>query len=194
MLDFDNIDDWAPKFTAALTRYVPDSVGQNLRASAPKCIEDARNLLFALTDRHAVIDGALNLIRSEEIAGYHGSRLTDAEVASVRSYGLIPLKAEERRARLIRALSLHPKWQDVTERLDTVLQAHGRGCSAGHREGQVHLALSRAGLTDGFNHYLTHGSEFDQHVAHALLGPEGVELLARYGEPRVFQFAIPSDF
>ena len=34
----------------------------------------------------------------------------------------------------------------------------------------------RNGLASGFYHYITHGSEFDQHVAHSLLGPEGMEL------------------
>jgi hypothetical protein len=38
---------------------------------------------------------------------------------------------------------------------------------------------------------LIYGSEFDQHVAQELLGTEGMELLASYGEPRVFQVAVP---
>jgi hypothetical protein len=105
--------------------------------------------------------------------------------------GLIPLKAEERRPRLIRALSLHPRWQVVADQLDAAIQSHGRGGEARLREERVHLTLSRAGLTVGFNHYLTHGSEFDQHVAYALLGPDGEELLARDGKPRVIQVAVP---
>lgn len=55
----------------------------------------------------------------------------------------------------------------------------------------MHLTLSRAALTDGFNHYLTYGAEFDQRVAHALLGQDGKELLARDGTPRVIQAAVP---
>jgi hypothetical protein len=141
--------------------------------------------------RDAVIDATLTWIRSTKIAGYHGSRLTDAEVASIRAVGLIPLKAETRRLRLKRALSPHPRWREIADKLDAAIQAHGRGGAAGCREDQVHLTLSRAGLTSGFNHYLTHGAEFDQHVAYALLGQDGTDLLARDGQPRVIQVAVP---
>lgn len=194
MLDFDNIDDWAPEFATMLRLLVPASVGQKLLAAAPQFTEDARELLFALTDCNAVIDTALEFIRSTTIAGYHGTRLTDAEVASVRSAGLIPLKAENRRHRLTRALSPHPRWREVAHRLDAALEAHGQGAFAGRREHQVHLTLSKSGLTNGFNHYLIHGAEFDQHVAHMLLGPEGKELLARDGKPRVIRAAVPGAF
>jgi len=191
MIDFDDIDDWAPKLAAALSPHVPDSVGLKLAAIAPEYIEDARDMLFDLTVRDAVIDATLIWIRSTKISGYHGSRLSDAEIASVRAAGLIPLKAEARRHRLIRALSPHPRWQGVADQLDAAIQSHGRGGAAGLREDQVHLTLSRSGLTNGFNHYLTHGAEFDQHVAYALLGPDGEELLARDGKPGVFQVAVP---
>ena len=191
MLDFDSIDDWAPELASALSRHVTDAVEQKLMAAEPELIEDACDLLFTLTDRDAIIDTTLTLIRSENIAAYHGSRLTDSEAASIQSFGLIPLKAEDRRQRLIRALSPHPKWREVVDQLDEVLQAHGRGPFAGNREDQAHLTLSKEGLTNRFNHYLTHGSEFDQHVAHKLLGPEGVELLAHDGKPRIIQVAVP---
>lgn len=160
-------------------------------SAAPGYIEDARDLLFDLTDRDAIIDATLGWIRSTKVAGHHGSRLTDAEVASVRADGLLPLKAEGRRDRLVRALSPHPRWGEVAGQLDPTIRALGQGGRAGRREDQVHLTLSRSGLTNGFNHYLTHGAEFDQHVAHALLGPEGKELLGRDGVPRVVQVAVP---
>jgi hypothetical protein len=115
--------------------------------------------------------------------GYHGSRLTQDEVASIREIGLIPLVAAARRSRLARAFSTHPRWTNVADQLDAAIHAHGAGERAGRREAQVHLTLSRSGLTGSFNHYLTHGSEFDQHVAYALLGQEGKDLLATDGEP-----------
>jgi hypothetical protein len=191
MIDFDDIDDWAPKLASALSQHVPDSVAPQLAVAQPEFIEDARDLLFELTDRDAVIDVTLAWIRSTEIVGYHGTRLTDEEVVSVRANGLVPLKAESRRLRLIRALSQHPKWGGVADQLDVVIHAHGRGSAAGGREDQVYLTLSRAGLIKGFNHYLTHGSEFDQHVAHALLGLDGKKLLTRDGKPRVIRVAVP---
>ena len=48
-------------------------------------------------------------------------------------------------------------------------------------------------MLDGFNHYLTHGSEFDQEVAHALLGTDGAELLRTDGRSTVIQAAVPGD-
>lgn len=54
MIDFDEIDDWAPKLSDALNSYIPDSTGLKLAAAAPEYIEDARDLLFDLTDRDVV--------------------------------------------------------------------------------------------------------------------------------------------
>jgi hypothetical protein len=191
MIDFDDIDNWELELAAALSPHLPNSVGQALTAAAPKYVEDALDLLLDLSHRDAVIDATLTWIRSTNIAGYHGTRLAGAEISSIREIGLVPLKAEARRHRLIRALSQHHDWRRVADQLDTAIQAHGQGDAAGHREDQVHLTLSKAGLTNSFNHYLSYGSEFDQHVAHALLGPEGKELLAHDGEPTVIRVAVP---
>jgi hypothetical protein len=191
MLDFDNIDDWTPKLAEALRDHVPWSAVHKLQAAKPQYIEDARDQLLELTNRDAVIDAMLAWIRSTTIAGYHGTRLTDAETAAIRTMGIVPLKAENRRDRLVRALSPHPRWHEVSDRLDEVIQAHGKGARAGRREGRVDLTVSRSGLVNGFNHYLTHGAEFDQHVVQELLGPEGKKWLTRDGEARVIQVSVP---
>ena len=193
MLDFDCIDDWAGQLTTALEDNLPDGVDSALMGAAPEFIEDARDLLFNLTDRDAIIDAMLTWMRSTQVIGYHGTRLTDAEVESVREHGLLPLSASARRVRLSRALSTHPRWNEVADGLDAVIHTHGPGASVGLRENQVHLTLSRAGLTQGFNHYLTHGAEFDQRVAHALLGTEGTEQLRRDGRPRLIHVAVPGN-
>jgi hypothetical protein len=193
IIDFDKIDDWAPRLTLALSDLVPSSVQQKLAATAPKYVEDAGAVLFGLTSRCSVITATLAWIRSSVIASYHGTRLTAAEVASIRAIGLIPLKAEDRRNRLIRALSQHPAWPSVRDQLDMAIHKHGPGGAAGGREGQVHLTLSRVALLNSFSHYLSHGSEFDQHVAHALLGSDGTDLLARDGEPMVIRVDVPGE-
>ncbi len=72
-----------------------------------------------------------------------------------------------------------------------MLREFGPGERAGRREGQVHLTLSRGGLVNGFNHYLTRGSEFDQRVAHTLLGADGTALLEADGEPMIISVAVP---
>lgn len=191
MIDFDCMDDWAPELAAALVRCVPAPAASKIRNAAPRYIEDARDLLFELANRDEVIAATLTWIQSTTLAGYHGTRLSDAELASIRAHGLIPLKAENRRARLLRALSSHPRWAEVEDSLDSVIQTHGQGNRAGRRENQVHLTLSKCGLTYGFNHYLTHGAEFDQHVAHALLAQEGEDLLRADGKARVVKVGVP---
>jgi hypothetical protein len=137
------------------------------------------------------IDATLVWLQSSIIAGYHGTRLTDDEVRSVREKGLLPLDGSTRRARLVRVLSQHSNWNSVAKHFDAVLKEHGPDSRAGLREGRAHLTLSRAGLVNGFKHYLKYGSEFDQTVAEAILGSEGVALLARNGKARVIQFAVP---
>ena len=190
-IDYDSIDAWAPSLATALHSHVPPSIWPELKSARPEYVEDARRHLFELTDREAVIETVIEWIQSNTLLTYHGSRLTDADVASIRSVGLIPLKATERRNRILRALSSQPEWLSAAPRLETALQAHGPGNAAGRREGEVHLTLSKAGLVSGFNHYLTHGAEFDQHVAHALLGQDAVELLARDGSSTLLQVAVP---
>jgi len=191
MIDFDCIQDWEESFTECLDPYAPASIREQIAASNPKYVEDARDTLFRLAGRRRVIDAAIAWITASHVCGYHGSRLTPGEVESIRARGLLPLTAESRRARLERALGSHPRWNQVQQSLADALQAHGQGERAGRRENQVHLTLSRCGLVNSFNHYLTHGSEFDQHVAQSLLGDEGYELLGRDGRPFLVHVRVP---
>lgn len=194
MITYDDIDDWAPALDAALELTVPEQVRLQVLRERPQYVEDALDLLFDLADRDSVIDATLNWIRSNLIAGYHGSRLASDDVASIRASGLVPLRADGRRHRLTRALSRHRRWPEVGTELDRVLADYGGPEGrAGNRENQVHLTLSRAGLTRGFNHYLKYGAEFDQHVAHRLLGSDGAALLSEDGVPIIVTVAVPGD-
>lgn len=193
MLDYDNIDDWAPRLSAALVDVVADHVRASIAAYAPEYIEDACAHLFSLVSPDHLITATLQWLGANTIAAYHGSRLTDEEVASIRRDGLLPLDALSRRSRLARALRGHRDWAALEPRLDREILAHGPHNRAGHREGQVHLTLSRAGLVNGFNHYLRRGAEFDQHVAHALLGLEGYQLLEADGRAVVIQVELSGD-
>ncbi len=193
MLDFDDNRNWTSPLTVALAHLVSETVVERLVAAAPEFIEDAFDLLLACTNRERVIHAAVEWVRSAAVAGYHGTRLIDSEVDSIRDRGLVPLDSNARRARLVRALSIHPQWNHVARRLDSTLREHEVGAKAGCREGQVHLTVSRAGPVNGFNHYLTHGSEFDQRVAQDLLGSEGKEILRRDGRARVLRLAVPGE-
>lgn len=191
MIDYDEIDQWEPHLSEALAAIVPNDVRASVAARVPEYIEDAKTYLFQLAPQDDIITITLQWIEANTIAAYHGSRLTSEEQASIRTVGLLPMVATARRERIARALCKHPNWTSAKARLDTEIQAHGPGNKAGRREGQVHLTLSRAGLVKGFNHYLVHGSEFDQHVAYALLGQDGQELLATDGVPTLIKVELP---
>lgn len=191
MIDFDEIDIWAEQINLILGNLVNKT---ELNASSLKYIEDVRDLFLSLAGRERVIDEILKWLQSTNIVGYHGSRLTDDEVSAILEGGLVPLNVENRKPRLIRALSKHSKWLEIEPKLERTIQRYGEGGYNGQREGQVHLTLSKAGLLNSFNHYLYYGSEFDQRVAFDLLGNEGKELLKQDGLPRLIQISVPGSF
>lgn len=192
MFDFDEINDWGPNLQSALTEVVPTGASERITETEPEYIEDARDSLLDLVgDRQALVAAVIDWIEAQSVSAYHGSRLTSQEALQICRDGLRVLRSFDREPRLRTALSQHPCWPGVEPRLGEVLNQFGPEEYGGRREGQVHATLSRAGLVRGFNHYLTHGSEFDQRVAHELLGKEGVDLLAAYGTPTVFHLQIP---
>ena len=191
LLDFDDIDTWEPELSNVLGNQVSESVVNQLAAAKHELIEDALDHLFTLTNKKMIIHTTLAWVQSRKVTGYHGTRLTDTEVKSIQAKGLLPLETRSRRSRLVRVLSHHPRWNEVADKLDVTIERLGEGGKLGFRLNQVHLTLSRSGLINSFNHYLTHGSEFDQKVAQELLGTEGKELLRKDGEPRVVKVAVP---
>lgn len=193
MINFDDIDTWHSVLTDRLAEHVPDAAYLKLTDLSPDYIEDALDFVLDLTDRNVIMDATLNWLRSDKIVGFHGTRLVNEDIQSIQENGLIPLRAEARRARLVRALSYHHKWPDISDSLAPTIQRFGPENYSGVREGQVHLTLSRSGLVNSFNHYLKYGSEFDIKVAQDLLGQEGLDLLAKDGKPYVLGLAIPGD-
>ena len=191
MIDFDAIDEWWEPLSQVLAPLLPPDFASRIRSTNPEFMEDARDALLGMGNEAHIVDAVLDWLRSETLVGYHGTRLTDAEMKSVEADGLLPLVAATRRDRIQRALSGHPRWTDVKEQLSELLEKHGPGAKAGIRENQVHLTISRGALVSGFNHYLTHGSEFDQQIARALLDHEGYHLLAKDGQAVVLAYGVP---
>lgn len=191
LIDYDAIDAWGPELSDALCETVSGPIRKRILEQRFEYIEDALDFLFKASSRRDVIDTTLRWIQQNQVAAYHGSRLHHFDIEAIRRIGLQPLNATNRRERLVRSLEGHPNWCNVLHRLDDELRRHGSGQAAGNREGQVHLTLSKSGLTRSFNHYLLRGSEFDQHVAHALLGEEGEILLENDGIPVVIQANLP---
>lgn len=59
MIDFDEIDDWAPELSDVLSQCVPHTFERRVADAAPEYVEDALDLLFESTVRDAVIDATL---------------------------------------------------------------------------------------------------------------------------------------
>lgn len=193
MFDFDDIGTWGPLLSAHLSDLVSLNTGATILARQPEYIEDAADILFSdiCPDRAALVTAVCNWVMSQTVAAYHGSRLEDTEIEDIKARGLLALNPDDRKDRLRRKLGHHPRWPEAAVRLDSVIHDLGEQHRAGKRAGQSHATLSRGGLMKGFNHYLTHGSEFDQHAARELLGDDGRELLAKYGRPALITLAVP---
>jgi hypothetical protein len=185
---FDELSTWE----AALIEALGDHFSSRLAAlrQPHEYVEDSRDTLLA-DDRRTLLSMTLAWIGQNSIAAYHGTRLNSDELRSVCESGLTVLDSASRIVRLQRALSVHPNWRSVAAQLEGAVGRGGRGVEIGNRSGQAHLTLSRAGLTNGFNHYLSHGSEFDRHIAHQLLGEEGVSLLEQDGTGYILEFSVP---
>ena len=81
LLDFDDLDEWAPRLAAALNEHIPVDVGRSVAAGSPVYIEDARDILFQLAERNAIVDAMLEWVRVADTcripwhpADRHGSR------------------------------------------------------------------------------------------------------------------------
>lgn len=193
MVRFDQVDDWESQLSAALAPWVPLSVQNEVREAAPQFVEDALDIVLAGSRRRAVVEAAVKWSVGSSIGGYHGSRLTSEEIDDVARHGLVPLSAEGRRRRLVRALRTHPDWLRQSDQLSATLESFGGAGAAGERQGQVHLTLSLAGLTESFSHYLQYGSEFDQCVARELFGDDGPRLLSSDGHAVVVEVSVPGE-
>jgi len=191
MINYDNINDWRPKLTNVLGQLVPESAKQEIADAKLKCCEDVLNLFFELTDKEAIIDKMLDWLQSTKIVCFHSTRLTDIEVESIRKNGLILLDANNRYNRLVDVLSPHPEWSNKKHLLKKIIKKYGQENCEGRRDGVVCFALSE----DRKNHYLIYGSEFDRCVVRDIFPKkeEGLNLLYKYGKPRIISIKIPGD-
>lgn len=190
MIDYDHFHEWEPGLRAALAQCIKPRILDALSQQAFEYSDEALDWLYVQGDRDSIINTTLAWLRSNSLLVSHGTRLTDDEVASVRRYGLLPLDASARRDRLLSVLDQSTDCEEAKSRIDAVLRRFGQYNHAGTREGQVHLTLSKASLVSQFNHYLTHGSEFDQNVIRDLCGDRGRDLLRRFAEPRVVRVKL----
>jgi hypothetical protein len=194
--DFDAIEVWGPELEHELANVIPASASAVLAGTRHEFVEDARDQLLEMVNssRAEMVSRITAWIEAQSVVVYHGSRLTDDEVLRIKQEGLRTLCARQRIPRLKAILSSHGSWNEIEPQLEATVDAFGRfGVQNGYgqREGQVHATLSRAGLVQSFNHYLTEGPEFDTHVAHRLLGEEGVDLMRAHGVPVLVHLHVP---
>lgn len=178
MIHYDKFETWERSFGDLVVRLLGEDTLSSLASSSFEYIEDAGDFLINRSDIETVSNEIQNWLRAHDFCVFHGTRLLPEEILSVQKNGLRPLVATDREQRLREILAHHPRWYSVENRLLEVLEDLGPKENQGRRQGHVHFSLSRSGLLNGFNHYLTHGSEFDQHVAYRLFGDQsGLELL-----------------
>ncbi|HZP05393.1 MAG TPA: hypothetical protein VFB43_10870 [Terracidiphilus sp.] len=193
-LDFDDIHAWGPMLSDHVSSLVSLAFASNVISTGrPEYLEDAAKIFFSdvFRDETRFTGEVVAWIEAQTVAAYHGSRLGTAEIDALKREGLTALSAERRREPLRKKLSIDPRWCET--KFDAAFTELVRGQSWGKREGQVHATISRGGLVNGFNHYLTYGSEFDQCLVSLLFGSASKELLAQYGVPTLVQLAIPGN-
>ncbi|CUH79433.1 hypothetical protein [Tropicibacter naphthalenivorans] len=184
IVHFDKFETWEASFSDLVVRLLGEEVTQNLASSKFEYIDDAGDFLVRHSDIESVSTEIHSWILAHEFCSFHGTRLLPEEIFSVQNTGLHPLVASDREQRLRRILAHHPRWNSIQHMLLEVLDDVGPKEKQGRRQGQVHSSLSRSGLVNGFDHYLTHGSEFDQHVVRRLFDDQsGLELLSSQTVP-----------
>lgn len=178
MIYFDNFETWKGSFGDLVVGLVGEEALNSLTSSNFEYVEDAGDFVVNHSDIITVSTEIRGWLRAHDFCVFHGTRLLPEEISAVRQKGLRPLVATDREQRLREILERHPKWHSVEDRLLEVLEDVGPKEKQGKRQGQVHFSLSKSGLVNGFDHYLTHGSEFDQHVVQRLFGDQsGLQLL-----------------
>lgn len=194
MIYYDEFETWQGSFCDLVVGLLGEEEVINLASSDLECVEDAGNVVVTQLGIKTVSTEIRDWLSAREFCVFHGTRLLPEEILSVEQKGLLPLVASDREQRLRKILERHPKWDSVQDGLLKVLEDVGPKEQQGRRQGQVHFSLSRSGLVNDFNHYLTHGSEFDQHVVKRLFHDQsGLDLLNSETVPVLIHASISGE-
>lgn len=180
IIDYDQIEVWAPWVTQAVSEIAPRNWKDVLEKEKPEYEESAAAVVYHLVGTQRLVQHLTTKLADHRVRVYHGTRLSVDELQQVRVKGLRPLKLSDRKTTIISMLRDHKKWSVVEPRLEEVLKALGPGNVAGRREDNcVHVCFSRRGIIEDCNHYLTHGAEVDDHIVYHLFenDPTAKELL-----------------
>ncbi len=193
VIDYDQIEEWGPWIEETITSIAGAGLLSRLRTLRSQYLGDAANLIVQEVGRARLVDTLNARLMPYGVRVFHGTRITPAELLQIRAEGLKALKLVDRRKPLEDIFSQHPEWSRKEEQLTVQLHRLGPGWQTGgggrREDGSVHFCLSRAGILHGCNHYLTHGAEVDQHIAHALFPDgSGLELLKRNRTAKLISF------
>lgn len=194
MIYYDEFQTWERSFGDLMARLIGEKALNDLSSSNFEFIEDAGDFVVSHSHIKTASSEIQGWLLAQEYCVFHGTRLLSEEIHSVQYEGLRPLVAADRENRLREILERHPRWLSVEDKLLEVIEDVGPKEKQGRRQGQVHFSLSRSGLLNGFDHYLTHGSEFDQHVVQRLFGDQsGLELLSSETVPVLVHVSISGE-
>ncbi len=178
-LDFDDGPCWLPDIYDHLAPKLPNDIGQRIASRNPEGPISARLALAERVDQRTIVDSVRDWILKRDVLVYHGTRINEAQRASIEREGLRLLVPSERGPAIAEFLKLHPRWPELAPRVPEAIDQVSR--HGGGRAGTVHALLSRSGLVRGCNHYLVEGSEFEHQIANYLLGEECHEENRRRG-------------
>ena len=191
MIYYDAFDTWGDSFGEFVLPLIGQKYLDQLGNADFEYIEDAGEFVSGITGVKRISSEIFNWVSRNEFCVFHGTRLLPSELKSLIAVGLKPLEALSRQERLSEIFSRHEDWGWVKEGLIEVLRDVGPRERDGRREQQIHFSLSKTGLVNGFNHYLTHGSEFDQRVASRLFSDDsGLRLLRSETTPYLVHVKI----
>lgn len=193
VIDFDNLDNWAPRVTEAIEEIAPRSLLPELEALEPEFIEDARDFVVTCIGRNDLLAHLTERFKNRFVRLYHGTRLTENEITCIRNEGLKPLMLSDRASALKLIFRQHPRWGEVKANFEETLSRFGPGNAAGRREdGCVHACFSQSALLSGCSHYLAYGAEVDGHIASALFNDEMAKILLRQARTaKLVSFIVP---
>ncbi|WP_374311723.1 hypothetical protein [Dongia sp.] len=193
--DFDSIDDWNPFLSETLSGIVPIEAIMQSQSTPPEYIEDARDLVIRniRVDKKRLYGAVESWLCERPFRAYHGTRLFPDELNSIQQKGLVPTTIQDRVNRTKRVLQEHPDWNQLRLRFEPALHEFLNKHHQKVRAGQVHLTISRGGVTHGFNHYLVYGAEFDQRFIQLLTAQGRADIMKRGTTPYLLTFEMPGD-
>jgi hypothetical protein len=124
-IDYDQLDVWGPWFTAIMSDVAGPKIIEAAKSSQPQYVEDARQFFESEIGLQRLVDEFNSRLVPYVVRVYHGTRIGDDELASMKQHGLRPLALVDRRDFLIRCFEHHPDWKQERHKLDGILHRMG---------------------------------------------------------------------